>query len=124
MLCEPELNPSCLQNDRELRLESNWFVQWCLRTIGANEEAVRERCQAPWIVLLWLGPTHWLRVMALVCSHSCPVPGKRPTTELSTLCAESVLQFQKRWRVAVSVHLQMEQSNSLDSSAISGLRRL
>jgi hypothetical protein len=72
MVYEEELNPRCRRNEHELHLESHWFVQWCLQMIGANEEAVRESYQAPWIVLLWLGPIHWLRVIAVVCSHSCP----------------------------------------------------
>jgi hypothetical protein len=91
MVCEEELTPCCQQSDHEPHLvrsnepgatsQSHWFVQWCLQMIGADEEAVRERYQTPWVVLLCLGPIRWLRLIVLVCSIL--VPGKRPTTKLS-----------------------------------------
>jgi hypothetical protein len=65
MICE---EARCRQNiEHEPQPESDWFLQWCLQAIGANEEAVKERLKPPWLVLLWLGPVHWLRVIALVC---------------------------------------------------------
>jgi hypothetical protein len=72
MAYEEELTARCQRNDHEPHHESHWIVQWCLQRIGADEEDVRERIQAPWLVLLCLGPIHWLRVTALVCSHSYP----------------------------------------------------
>jgi hypothetical protein len=76
MVCEEENTPRCKQNELEPHREANCFVQWCLQMIGADEEAVKERLHVPWLVLFWLGPVHWLRVIALVCSHSyaCPTP--------------------------------------------------
>jgi hypothetical protein len=72
MVCEEALSPHGQLNDSEQQLRSHWFVKWCLQTIGANEEAVKDRNQPPWLVLLWLGPLHWLRVGVLVCNHSFP----------------------------------------------------
>jgi hypothetical protein len=72
MICEEDLTARCRQNsEHDPHLESHWFIQWCLQTIGASEEDVKERLKSPWLVLLWLGPVHWLRVIAMVCSHSC-----------------------------------------------------
>jgi hypothetical protein len=76
MVCDEENTPRCKQNELEPHREANCFVQWCLQMIGADEEAVKERLHVPWLVLFWLGPVHWIRVIALVCSHSyaCPTP--------------------------------------------------
>jgi hypothetical protein len=71
MVCDEELSSHC-QKDPEHHLKSHWFIKWCLQTIGANEQAVKDRQLAPWVVLLWVGPIHWLRVAALVCHHSFP----------------------------------------------------
>jgi hypothetical protein len=70
MVSEEELTPHCPNDDPEQPLQKHWFVMCCLQTIGANEQAIRNRRHAPWVVLLWLGPIHWLRVAALVCTHS------------------------------------------------------
>jgi hypothetical protein len=67
MVCKEELSPHCQQNDPEQHPPKHRFVKWCLQTIGANEEALRDRRHAPWVVLLWLGPIHWVRVAAMVC---------------------------------------------------------
>jgi hypothetical protein len=72
MVSDEELTTDCQQTDREQHLESHWFIKCCLQKIGANEEAVKDRIHGPWAVLLWMGPIHWLRVAALVCSHSFP----------------------------------------------------
>jgi hypothetical protein len=72
MVSEEEVTPHCQQNDPEQHFQKHWFIKWCLQIIGADEQAVRERLHAPWVVLLWLGPIHWLRVAALVCTHCFP----------------------------------------------------
>jgi hypothetical protein len=73
MVCDEELTPHGQQNKQGPHVPSHWFVKTCLQTIGASEEAVREgRLEPPWLVLLWLGPIYWLRVVALVSSLSYP----------------------------------------------------
>jgi hypothetical protein len=72
MVCEEGLSVHEQRTPFTPRLESHWFVEWCLQTIGANETAVKDRLEDPWLVLLWIGPIHWLRGIALVCSHTCP----------------------------------------------------
>jgi hypothetical protein len=72
MLCEEVVSVHLQQNEDTPRQESHWFVKWCLQAIGANEAAVKDRLPDPWLVLLWVGPIHWVRGIALACSRSCP----------------------------------------------------
>jgi hypothetical protein len=65
---EEEPTPNVQQNENELEphLDSHWFVTWCLKTIGANHQAVKDRLDIPWLVLLVLGPFQWLHVILVV----------------------------------------------------------
>jgi hypothetical protein len=57
---------------QQLEHEPHWLIQLCLRLIGTTVQTVNERFEPAWLLLLWLGPVHWLRVTALVCAHSSP----------------------------------------------------
>lgn len=45
--------------------EPQWAL-WCMRAIGAEKDAVYDRFNRSWVVLLILGPGQWTRVAALV----------------------------------------------------------
>ena len=46
--------------------QPHWFVEWCMQSLGANIDSLKDRMDSSLAVLVFLGPLAWIQVAAVV----------------------------------------------------------